>query len=349
MFRDLADLQADALTEVLVAAGEASGHVSDATVEAIDDAAGFLGTIARVRLKWSGGEGPASVVAKLPTTIPANQDIVDQFGYDQREAGVYRDLRPWTHTSAPRALAQGWDDATSRGWLLLEDLSHLTAGDGVEGATDAQAFAVVAALAQWHAAYWNDDRLGRFRWLPDTRHPAVAGYGMILDMTWDMCVDRLGGVSSEIAEAVALARPWFDRAIEEFASGDRTLVHGDARLDNLRFSSTEAVLLDFQLATHSRGVYDVAFFAAGSLTTNNRRRLEPALLERYRDELAVGGVDVELDELWRDYRLGHMLNLPNPVSAIAVVTPADERGAEFLRRNVERGLNAVADHVSLLG
>jgi hypothetical protein len=348
MFRNLADLQAERLGAALADAGAATGRATTARVESIDDGAGFLGTLARVHLTWTDGTGPASLVAKLPTSIPANQEIVDQFGYDRREAGVYRDLRPWELAPAPQALARGWDDHEGRGWLLLEDLGEFEAGDGVEGATDAQAFAAVTALAHWHAAFWKDERLSTLSWLPETTDPVVAGYGQIFDMTWEMCVDRLGGVDPQTRSAVLAGRALFDRAVAEFASGDRTLVHGDARLDNLRFGPDHAVLLDFQLAAHGRGVYDVAFFCAGSLRTEDRRRLEPALLDRYHQTLAAAGITLNLDALWSDYRLGHMLNLPNPVSAIAVVTPADERGAEFLLRNAQRGLAAVADHVALL-
>lgn len=349
MFTDLADLQAGRVGQALVGAGEATGRALSARVESIDDGAGFLGTLARVHLEWAEGDGPASIVAKLPTSIPANQEIVDQFGYDRREAGVYRDLRPWELAPSPRALAQGWNDDTGRGWLLLEDLHDHDAGDGVEGATDAQAIATVTALARWHAAYWNDGRLADLGWLPASTDPVVAGYGTIFDLTWEMCVDRLGGVDAEIAAAARAGRARFDDAVREFASGERTLVHGDARIDNVRFGADGAVLLDFQLAAHGRGIYDVAFFCAGSLRTEDRRRLEPQLIETYRATLAEAGVEVPVDELWRDYRLGHMMNLPNPVSAIAVVTPADARGAEFLRRNAQRGLAAVADHVGLLG
>ena len=349
MFSDLGDLRADHLGAVLVAAGVATGRVVDVQVDEIHEGSGFLGTLARVRMTWTDGAGPASVVAKLPSTIPANREIVDRFGYDRREAGVYRDLRPWEHTSTPRALAQEWDDTTGRGWLLLEDLGHLAGGDGVTGADDAQARAAVTALAEWHAAFWDDPRLAGLPWLPDTTDPVVAGYGQILDLTWQLCVARLGGVADEIADAVRQARAWFDRAVIEFAAGPRTLVHGDARVDNIRFGDEGAVLLDFQLATHGRGVYDVAFFCAGSLRPDDRRRLEPELIERYRSVLAAAGIAVSLDTLWRDYRLGLMMNLPNPVSALAAVAPADDRGAEFLRRNAERGLAAVADHVGLLG
>lgn len=348
MFRDLGDLQADRVGAALVEAGVATGRAVEAHVEPLDEGTGFLGSLARVRLRWE-GDGPTSVVAKLPTTIPANQDIVDHFGYDRREAGVYRDLRPWERAPSPRALAQEWDEASGRGWLLLEDLHDHASGDGVAGATDDEAFATVTALARWHASFWNDDRLSALDWLPASTDPIVAGYGNIFDMTWELAVDRLGGVGDDIAEAARSARGWFDRAIAEFSTGNRTLVHGDARLDNVRFGPSGAVLLDFQLAAHGRGVYDVAFFCAGSLGTDDRRRLEPALLERYRATLAEAGVEIPAEEIWRDYRLGHMVNLPNPVSAIAVVTPPDERGAEFLRRNAVRGLAAVADHVGLLG
>lgn len=348
MFRDLADLQPEPLGSVLVSAGEAQGRVISARPERIDEGAGFLGTLVRVHLEWV-GEGPTSVVAKLPTSIPANQEIVDRFGYDRREAGVYRDLRPWERAPAPRVLAQHWDDVHERGWLILEDLGDHRAGDSIAGATDDEAMAVAAALAHWHAAYWNDPALGGHDWLPASTDPVVAGYGAIYDMTWGMCVDKLGGVDAETAAAAAAGRRWFDVAVDEFARGDRTVVHGDARLDNFRFADDHAVALDFQLAAHGRGVYDLSFFCAGSLETDDRRRLEPALLDHYRATLADHGIAVGADELWRDYRLGHMLNLPNPVSAIAVVTPADERGAEFLRRNTRRGLAAVADHVALLG
>ncbi|GJM39656.1 MAG: aminoglycoside phosphotransferase [Acidimicrobiales bacterium] len=348
MFRDLADLRPAALEAALVGAGAATGTLTEARAEPVEDGAGFLSTLARVHLVWD-GEGPSSVVAKLPASIPANQEIVDRFGYDRREAGVYRELRPWERAPAPRVLAQHWDDTAGRGWLLLEDLGDHHAGDSIVGATDSEAIAVAHTLARWHAAYWNDPTLVDHAWLPAVTDPVVAGYGQIFDITWSMCVDKLGDLAPDVADAAVEGRTWFDVAVDEFSRGDRTVVHGDARLDNFRFGPDGAVALDFQLAALGRGVYDLAFFCAGSLTTEDRRRLEPDLLDEYGDTLDGLGIAVEKDRLWRDYRLGHMLNLPNPVSAIAVVTPADERGAEFLRRNAIRGLTAVADHVALLG
>ncbi|MEM7141045.1 MAG: hypothetical protein AAF548_08430 [Actinomycetota bacterium] len=348
MFRDLAHLEPGPVGDVLVGAGEAVGSVTELHIERIDEGTGFLGTLARLHLTWD-GDGPASIVAKLPTTIPANQEIVDRFGYDRREAGVYRDLRPWEKAPVPRALAQHWDDAAGRGWLFLEDLGDHRAADGLAGATPAEALAVAETLARWHAAHWNDPTIGAHAWLPQPTDPVVAGYGEIFDMTWEICVAKLGDVDDATASAAAASRRWFDVAIDEFSVGDRTVVHGDARLDNFRFGPAGAVALDFQLAAVGRGAYDLAFFCAGSLEPDVRRAIESDLLARYRTTLASLDVALDEDELWRDYRLGHMMNLPNPVSALAVVAPADDRGAAFLRRNCERGLAAVADHVTLLG
>ena len=328
---------------------------SSLEIEPLGTGVGLLGTLARVTLVGASG-GPTSLVAKLPTTDPANQAIVDRFGYDRREAGVYRDLLPRTGVPAPRCLAQRWDEDAGRGWLLLEDLGALAVGDQVAGATDDEAVATVEALAQWHAAWWDDPALGHHAWLPDTTDPVITGYGELFDLTWPMCRDLLAGRPDSgvhdptTIAAVAVARRVFDDAVTAFATGPRTLVHGDARLDNLRFGVEGAVLLDFQLAAHGRGAYDVAFFCAGSLTAADRRRLEPILLDHYLATLRTEGVaGYEHDRLRADYRLGLALNLPNPVTALVAVNPGDERGAELLRRNAERALASVADHFGTTG
>ena len=316
-------------------------------VDPIGTGVGLLGTLARVHLDWPEGiAGPSSVVAKLPTDDPANQAIVDRFGYDRREAGVYRELLPRADVRAPRCLACDWDDHAGRGWLLLEDLSELSTGDQVRGASDHEVLAVVDALASWHIAWWNDPTLAERAWLPGSRDPVVAGYGELFDLTWPMCAAALDDELDAATVAAAMAaRARFDEAVDTFAGRPLTLVHGDARLDNVRFADDGAVLLDFQLAARGRGAYDLAFFCAGSIATADRRRLEPAILDRYLGALRAAGVDdYDATQLRTDYVLGHALNLPNPVTALVAVTPGDARGAEMLRRNATRALAAAVDH-----
>ena len=43
-------------------------------------------------------------------------------------------------------------------------------------------------------------------------------------------------------------------------------------------------------------------------------------------------------------RLAHVLNLPNPVTALVAVPGATDRGRRMLEANARRALAAVADH-----
>lgn len=233
--RTPADLTATSIGAALTAAGVVAADPLEATVEPLAAGDGFLGTLVRVHLTWADQiAGPSSIVAKLPTSDPRNEWIVQHFGYDRREAGG--------------------------GCLMLEDLGELDTGDQLGGATDEQAHMVVDALSAWHGAWWDDPRLAELDWLPDASSAVVAGYGEIFDTTWQTCVERLeGALSDEVLQTALSARSQFDSSLAEFGSGPRTLVHGDARLDNTRFAHDHAVLLDFQLATRSRGAYDLAF------------------------------------------------------------------------------------------
>ncbi len=259
--RTPADLTATSIGAALTATGVVAADPLEATVEPLAAGDGFLGTLVRVHLTWADQiAGPSSIVAKLPTSDPRNEWIVQHFGYARREAGVYRDLRPWECAPAPRCLAHFWDDEAGGGCLMLEDLGELDTGDQLGGATDEQAHMVVDALSAWHGAWWDDPRLAELDWLPDASSAVVAGYGEIFDTTWQTCVERLeGALSDEVLQTALSARSQFDSSLAEFGSGPRTLVHGDARLDNTRFAHDHAVLLDFQLATRSRGAYDLAF------------------------------------------------------------------------------------------
>ena len=92
------------------------------------------------------------------------------------------------------------------------------------------------------------------------------------------------------------------------ADPPQTLVHGDYRLDNLFFRVSELDLaltvIDWGEVWRGRGTYDVAYFLAGSMRTEQRRGQEMALLRRYHTHLREGGVrDYDFDRCVSDYRL----------------------------------------------
>jgi hypothetical protein len=346
------DIDSSWLEDVLAAAGFGRVWLNDIAVEPLAVGVGLLGAVARVRLVHDVEGAPSTVIVKLPSQDMRARSIADQFGYYRREAGTYREL---LHDVArdelrtPRCFAVV--DGPVGPVLVLEDLPH-TNGDQVEGATREQALAAAELLANIHAHFWDSDALRGHPWLPGPTDEVIAGYGRLFELTWPMFVNTFGShIPREHLGAAERAITHFDSVAQSFAQAPQTLVHGDFRLDNLLFSAGAmspdepvAHVLDWQLAARGRGPYDLAFFVAGSITANQRRLHERAIIERYHGYLQLGGVsDYSLDDCWRDYHWGHVLNLPNPITAAVAVPPGNERGRQLLASNAERALAAIAD------
>lgn len=351
--RTLDDIDASWLEGVLRRAGFASLWLDDVTVTPLAVGVGLLARVARVALVHSDPAAPRSVIVKLPSDDARTRSIADQFGYYARERGTYTELLAGTARDELRTpLCYGADDSDLGPVLVLEDLPHAGA-DQLAGATREEALAAATLLATIHAHFWNQPDLEQRSWLPGPLDEVIAGYRRLFELTWPMFVNRYGhDIPREHLGAAERAITRFDDVITRFAQAPQTLVHGDFRLDNLLFSVSEfdpdgrdAYVIDWQLAARGRGPYDLAFFMAGSLTPNQRRLHERAVIERYHGYLQLGGVaDYTLDECWRDYRLGHVMNLPNPITAVVAVPPGNERGRELLVVNAQRALAALADY-----
>jgi ecdysteroid kinase len=347
------DIDSAWLEEVLAGAGFGRLWLDDIAVEALAVGVGLLGSVARVRLTHDYDDAPKTVIVKLPSQDMRARSIADQFGYYRREAGTYRDLLhdlPRDEVRTPRCYAVV--DGPIGPVLVLEDLPH-TVGDQVAGASREQALAAAELLANIHAQFWDSEALRHHAWLPAPTDDVIAGYGRLFELTWPMFVNSFGShIPREHLGAAERAITNFDGVVQSFAQAPQTLIHGDFRLDNMLFSPQAlslddepiAHVLDWQLAARGRGPYDLAFFVAGSVTPNQRRLHERAIIERYHGYLQLGGVsDYTLDDCWRDYHWGHVLNLPNPITAAVAVPPGNERGRQLLASNAERALAAIAD------
>ncbi|HEX7096712.1 MAG TPA: phosphotransferase [Acidimicrobiales bacterium] len=314
------------------------------SAEPLGQGVGLLSSLTRVRF----ADG-SSVVVKAPAGDATARAIAVRFGYYAREAGTYRWLLPRPGVRAPRCHAVL--DEPHGPVLVLEDLGHLRSGDQLAGASVDDAFRAAEQLAVLHAAFWDDPVLAACTWLPGPTDPVIAGYGELFALTWDSFTARLAGrAPDEHFAAAQRAIGLFDDVCRRFADAPRTLLHGDARLDNLLFEPDgSAIAIDWQLAAWGRGVYDLALFSAGSLETDVRRACEDELVERYHRALVERGVTrYTLEECRRDYRLAHVLNLPNPVTALVAVPTANERARMMLEANARRALAAVADHEPML-
>ena len=94
--------------------------------------------------------------------------------------------------------------------------------------------------------------------------------------------------------------------MELYREGECTLVHGDPHLGNLFVDGTDPRLtgfLDWAMLAHAPGLRDVAYVLANSTPTAIRRAHEHELVTRYRAVLADGGVALDADLAWEQYRL----------------------------------------------
>ncbi len=123
-----------------------------------------------------------------------------------------------------------------------------------------------------------------------------------------------------------------------------TLVHGDYRLDNLFFSPDGTVTtIDWQVCAKGPFAYDLAYFITQSLTIDDRRAHEAALIDAYLDELETAGVSHDRDMLMDDYRATAMFCLCYPIQA-GQVELVNDRARALIVDMFNRAMTAISDH-----
>jgi hypothetical protein len=209
--------------------------------------------------------GPPPFVKARPHPDPQSiPGLLDMF---RREVRFYREVAPEVGVRVPTCSSA---EETADGFRLeLEDLSDWApGGDPV---------AVAGVLAQLHGR-WEGEAERRWPWLDRDVPAAAEAVGVIYDRTWPAVAERpdltpavRAGGAALVGQVAALERA-------EVALRPRTIVHGDARLANVRTSPTgDVALLDWEDVRLSSGAVDLAWLLVASV--------EP---ERWDDVLAAG-------------------------------------------------------------
>ena len=248
---------------------------------------GQIGACYRVTL--NGRDGRETILAKLPAPDPGTREMLA--GAYRGEVTFYADLAATVAVVVPRCEYAAIRAGTGEFTLLLEDLAPAVQGDQLAGCTVAQARAAVVNLAGLHGPRWCDPALLDVPGLsvngPDDAAILAELYGpatetfvdSLHDLLSDEDVDTLHGCV-EAAETWALARA------ERFA-----LVHGDYRLDNLMFGSSDEVwAVDWQTLSLALPARDLAYVLGTSLDVDDRRACERDLVAAYHRTLETHGV-----------------------------------------------------------
>ena len=240
----------------------------------------------RLRLEGEGGI-PDSVVAKVPSDVASTRELGAR-AY-QREVGFYRDLAATVDGRVPTCHHADISDSGSEFVLLLEDITPARQGDQLTGCPPEDARRAIANLARLHASTWGRD--DAFSWLDDG---AGSGQDLVLFMRMAMDAFEPRFVDLVESDAMQVFNAFADAADRWQAAepSTRSMVHGDYRLDNLLFSTTDdsVAAVDWQTVTFASPARDLAYFLGNSLGTEDRRSHEDELIDHYLEVLAEGGV-----------------------------------------------------------
>jgi aminoglycoside/choline kinase family phosphotransferase len=314
---------------------------------------GLMGDLSRLTLTWDSDDAslPRSVVLKLPTQLEDNRAFAMAFGQYAAEHGFYTHLAPHTDIRVPRCWYGASDQAGEKFVLLLEDVGHLATVDPVDGLSVARAEIAVDEMTRLHTKWWGDESLLATDWLPQSDPDSMRAYGTMVAASLPAFVDATSDLLSE--QDHDLCRRFvsqYDTLIPRAAGvphplqGPLTLVHRDFHLGNMFFDGDRPTVYDWGNVAMGMGFYDLTYFLAGALTEETCRAHGPDLLDRYRDGLADGGVEMSDFEFSNWHNINALFCLLVPLLAGGDGLASNEQTDLILRATMSRLFAYLRDH-----
>jgi hypothetical protein len=346
--REPGEVDAAWLSAVLQAGGV------DATVESFTAepvGTGQIGDSVRFRLSYARGgpDAPASLVGKFPAAGAESRAAGVRLGNYIREVRFYQRLAATALVQTPRCYFADVDEATSAFVLMMEDLAPAAQGDQLRGVSLAQARLVVEQAGRLHASHWGDDGLDELPWVSGSKAaPPSAASTDVVTALWAAFKARY---AEQLRPDWIAAGDWLSGRFIDFGEshdGPRCLTHNDFRPDNMMFGTRAGghpvTVLDWQSFAYGAGPTDLAYFLAGALPPDVRRKHEPELLELYLRTLEAHGVTgYRMDDLRRHYGRGAYLLFATAFFAAMIVTQT-ERGDRMFLQMLGSAVEHMRDH-----
>ena len=306
------DVDAAWLTGALREAGVLrDGAVTAVTQRGIGN--GLVGTSIRFDLTYDALEpgAPPSVVGKFPATDETSRQSGAGLRLYLRETSFYRHIAPAVGIRTPRVFVNEFDPATHDFLLLFEDLTPARGGDQLAGCGVDDAAVAMREIAGLHAPLWGHAAVDRWDFLglpPEETARIVQLVAPVAGLFRERFADVL---ANEVMDAVMRLVKLVDKLMHD-AAPQRTVLHGDFRLDNVLFDAKGGAwplaTLDWQTIGRGCGTQDASYFLGAGLREEDRATHEADLLRLYHEALLAQGVsDYPLAQCWRDYRK-HSLN-----------------------------------------
>ncbi len=317
-------------------------------LEQIGVGVGLLGRLYRITLTSDAPDAPETVVAKFPTLDEgARANITTPLGFYSNEINFYNEAAPLTPIATAKTYVAEFDEATGDFVLLVEDISDRRCADQTVGCTVEDAEVAVDALANMHAHWWNSD----FERIPWVRSYTVAPYPLVIQaifgQAWPIAREVLSDTMPEAIRDFGDRFPslvdWF---LAEASEPPLTFCHGDYRLDNLFFGGkgqAPITVLDWQISFRGNAAYDLAYFISQSLSTDDRRSAEKALIDRYLGALLDRGIEVDRAKFEEAYARTVAYCFIYPIASAGQIEVTNDRHLALLNLLYARSVAAIED------
>jgi len=309
---------ADYLTAALRKAGVlGEGCVRDVVVERSFDT--LLSHIFRLQLRYEGPDGgPEFLILKAGLADrpggPWKGGCQEVAFYNQVAAAMSAHL-------VPRCFDAHWDTDTGAWHLLLQDLtdSHLAATRWPLPPTLQQCESIVRARARFHAAWWDDPRLGVTigSWQDvTTQARQLQQFTENLAGFTELYGDRLSPGRRDLYARLIDCEPRLQMRYRSHRN--MTIVQGDSHVWNCFLprdgAKDDVLLFDWDSWHVDTASDDLSYMMAIHWYPERRRQVERPLLDCYHAALLACGVkDYTRRELDDDYRLSVLWNIATPV------------------------------------
>jgi len=314
---------------------------------------GMLGEIFLVDLDYAdhgaadGSGRPDTVVVKLAADREESLAVARRARTNERELRCYDELLSTTPVRVPQFYGAWFDADTARFLLVQESIDADTSVDQIEGIGVDRVRAVVDEVAALHAFWWDSDELRSKEWLirPDNpgRMQNMAGFAT---NGWEpMCAVLADEMTADERQLGGEFPARLDAALREIGRHPKTLVHSDLRADNLLFSrdGSRATIIDWQGASVGPPAFDLAYLLTQSLTVEDRRQHEQDLLERYRQQLSMCGVELSMEEVLVGYSESMLYCLSIACALQIISDPREPRVRDLTRVIARRSIDALRD------
>ncbi len=318
---DLSQVSAEWLTQTLVASGCLTRGRVARVIRDIRRQSNYS-MMARLQVSYTGdavgADGGAPPAALLLKFNSPGRTVRSTPSFEPREVEFYNAIAPaMTHQPSAHCYHAAYDAHTGGFHILLEDLSatHACAGKALPP-TLAACGRMVDSLACFHAAWWNDARLGTRIGSPfreERRSRYAATNTLLIGKFVARLGDRISSGRRETLRKLCMAYP---RLLERQGAGPLTLTHSDTHAQNFLVSRTTADcrIIDWQSWEIAPATDDLAFMMALQWNAERRGRLERAFLRQYHRALCAAGVgDYAWETCWKDYRLSVIKQLCTPI------------------------------------